>query len=192
MPEDRRALRRRLRAARRAITAGHRAAAAAAVDRALASLGLPRPNTRISAFQPLDGEIDPGAVLRRAKALGCRVYYPVVTSVRGRRMRFVASAGRGGEAISPRWLDLVLVPLVGFDARGHRLGMGAGFYDRHFAFLRHRRAWRRPLLVGVAFEVQKVARLAEAGHDVQLWGVVTERGVYGAATTRLRADGGSR
>ena len=180
MAEDRHALRRRLRAARRAVPAAERPAAAAELDRGLARLGLPRPGTRISAFHPFDGEIDPGVVLRRAQAIGCRVYFPVVTSLRGRRMRFVASPDRGNlDWINPRWLDLVLVPLVGFDTRGHRLGMGAGLYDRHFAFLRQRRAWRRPLLVGVAFDAQKVGRLAEAAHDVQLDGVVTERGVYG-------------
>jgi 5-formyltetrahydrofolate cyclo-ligase len=112
------------------------------------------------------------------------VYFPVVTSLRARRMRFVAPADGGGGSIAPRWLDLVLVPLVGFDPRGHRLGMGAGLYDRHFAFLRHRRAWQRPLLVGVAFEAQKVARLEESVHDVQLHGVVTERGVYGRIAGR--------
>ena len=95
-------------------------------------------------------------------------------------------AGRRAPGLDhPRWLDLVLVPLVGFDARGHRLGMGAGLYDRHFAFLRQRRAWRRPLLIGLAFEAQKVVRLAEEAHDVQLDGVVTERGVYGRAVARL-------
>jgi len=186
MPDERPALRRRLRAARRAVPAAARPAAAAAIDRALARLGLPRPGTRISAFHPFDGEIDPKVVLRRAVALGCRIYYPVVTSLRARRMRFVAAGDGGGrDTISPRWLDLVLVPLVGFDARGHRLGMGAGLYDRHFAFLRQRRAWRRPLLVGVAFEVQRMQLLAEADHDVQLWGVVTERGIYGRAASQL-------
>jgi 5-formyltetrahydrofolate cyclo-ligase len=180
MADDRPALRRRLRAARRAVPESERTAAAAAIDRALARLGLPRPGSRISAFHPFDGEIDPAIVLRRAVRLGCRVYFPVVTSLRSRRMRFVASAeDPDREWIDPRWLDLVLVPLVGFDPRGHRLGMGAGLYDRHFAFLRHRRAWRRPRLVGIAFEAQKVARLAEAPHDVLLDGIVTERGVYG-------------
>ena len=180
MADDRPALRRRLRAARRAVPASERPTAAAAIDHALARLGLPRPGTRISAVHPFDGEIDPAMVLRRAARLGCRVYFPVVTSLRNRRMRFVARAeDPGRERIDPRWLDLVLVPLVGFDPRGHRLGMGAGLYDRHFEFLRHRRAWRRPRLVGLAFEAQKVARLAEAAHDVLLDGVVTERGVYG-------------
>jgi 5-formyltetrahydrofolate cyclo-ligase len=74
MPDERPALRRRLRAARRAVPAAARPAAAAAIDRALARLGLPRPGTRISAFHPFDGEIDPKVVLRRAVALGCRVY----------------------------------------------------------------------------------------------------------------------
>lgn len=189
MADERPALRRRLRAARRAVPAAARPTAAAAIDRALARLGLPRPGSRVSAFHPFDGEIDPRVVLRRAEALGCRVYYPVVTNLRSRRMRFVASGDDAGrDTISPRWLDLVLVPLVGFDARGHRLGMGAGLYDRHFAFLRQRRAWRRPLLVGVAFDVQRVERLAEADHDVQLWGVVTERGVYGRAASQLPAE----
>ena len=64
--------------------------------------------------------------------------------------------------------------------------MGAGFYDRHFSFLRQRRAWRRPLLLGVAFDVQRLPRIAVAGHDVPLWGVVTERGVYGRAAERLQ------
>lgn len=100
-------------------------------------------------------------------------------------MRFVApKSAAGGDTINPRWLDLVLVPLVGFDSRGQRLGMGAGFYDRHFAFLRHRMTWRRPLLVGLAFDVQRVDRLAEAAHDVPLWGVVTERGIYGKAAAQ--------
>ena len=99
-------------------------------------------------------------------------------------MRFVAPGDAGERPIDARWLDLVLMPLVGFDARGNRLGMGAGFYDRQFAFLRHRRAWRRPLLLGVAFEAQRIARLAEAPHDVPLWGVVTERAVYGRAAGR--------
>lgn len=183
--DEKRGLRRRLRTARRSPGAGERAAAAAAIDRALARLGLPRPGTRIAAYRPFDGEIDPSAILRRARALGCTIHVPVITSLRSRRMRFMPLAA-GGEpagsgAVAARWLDLVLVPLVGFDAPGNRLGMGAAFYDRHFAFLRHRRVWRRPLLLGLAFDLQRVDRLPVQAHDVPLWGVVTERGVYGRA-----------
>ncbi len=194
MADDRPALRRRLRAARRAVPQSARGPAAAAIDRALARLGLPRPGTRISAFHPFDGEIDPSVAVGRARGLGCRVYYPVITSLRARRMRFVALGEDGTrDAVDARWLDLVLVPLVGFDAGGNRLGMGAGFYDRKFAFLRHRRAWPRPLLLGVAFEAQRVEKLDAAAHDVPLWGVVTERGIHGRALGRLRGNtGGNR
>lgn len=186
---DRRAARQRLRAARRAVPAAERKPAAKALDAHLADLGLPRPHSRVAAFHPFDGEIDPGIVLERAIALGCTIYYPVITNLRARRMRFVTGEPKNAvHSVSPRWLDLVLVPLVGFDARGHRLGMGGGFYDRHFAFLRHRRFWRRPLLVGIAFEVQRVDRLAEATHDVPLWGVVTERGIYGHAVARAHGS----
>ncbi len=187
---DRPALRRRLRAARRAVDAAERPGAAAAIDAALKSLGLPRPHTRISTYRPMDGEIDPAIVLRRAGALGCEIHYPVITSLRGRRMRFATDGGGTDGAMpvirSGHWLDLVLVPLVGFDAHGNRLGMGGGFYDRHFAFLRNRRAWRRPLLIGLAFEVQRVPRLLEAAHDIPLWGIVTERGIYGRAAAFIK------
>jgi 5-formyltetrahydrofolate cyclo-ligase len=191
MADDRAALRRRLRAARRAVPAEERPRAAAAIDRALARLGLPRPGTRVSAFEPYDGEIDPSLVMRRARSLGCRIYLPRITHMRRRLLCFVPESRRdAAAALNPRWLDLVLVPLVGFDERGYRLGVGGGFYDRHFAFLRHRRAWLRPLLLGVAFEVQRMERFAEAAHDVPLWGVVTERGIYGHAAALLA--GGSR
>jgi 5-formyltetrahydrofolate cyclo-ligase len=191
MPDnDQTALRRRLRAARRAVGAADRVAAAIAVDAALARLGLPRPRSRIAAFQAMDGEIDPSVIIRRALALGCEVRLPVITSLRGRRMRFAphpaATVYARPDGDKGRWLDLVLVPLVGFDDEGNRLGMGAGFYDRHFAFLRHRSAWHRPLLLGLGFELQRVPHLPPKPRDVPLWGVVTERGVHGRAAALMR------
>jgi 5-formyltetrahydrofolate cyclo-ligase len=187
--EFRPTLRARLRAARRAVGAADRLEAAAAIDRALHQLGLPRPHTRIAAYQAMDGEIDPTLVLHRALELGCELHFPVITSMRSPRMHFAPLTDAGepaaaGKACGARWLDLVLMPLVGFDHDGNRLGMGAGFYDRQFAFLRHRRAWRRPLLLGLAFEVQRLERLPPMPHDVPLWGVVTERTVYGQAAAQ--------
>jgi 5-formyltetrahydrofolate cyclo-ligase len=193
MAEDRRELRRGLRAARRAVPDAERPGAAAAIDRAIARLGLPKPGMRIAAFEPYDGEIDPSIVLARARAIGCRVYFPEITHMRRRRLRFVPEAQRGPHAaLNPRWLDLVLVPVVGFDARGYRLGVGGGFYDRHFEFLRHRRTWDRPLLLGVAFDLQRLDRFAEEAHDVPLWGIVTEKGLYGRAAESSGAGGNPR
>ena len=71
-------------------------------------------------------------------------------------------------------LDLVLVPLVAFDRRGTRLGMGAGYYDRFFGSIARA---LRPRIVGVAHEVQRsAADLPAAAWDVPLDGVLTERG----------------
>lgn len=64
------------------------------------------------------------------------------------------------QMINPLALDLVMVPLVAFGQQGHRVGMGGGYYDRTFSFLRYRQHWRRPLLLGTAYEFQCIpARL---------------------------------
>jgi 5-formyltetrahydrofolate cyclo-ligase len=90
--------------------------------------------------------------------------------------RFGIPEPSGGAPIDARSLDLVLTPLVGFDRVGARLGMGKGFYDRTFGFLRLRRSWQKPKLIGVGFAFQEVPILAAAPWDVALWGVVTDAG----------------
>jgi 5-formyltetrahydrofolate cyclo-ligase len=71
----------------------------------------------------------------------------------------------------------VFMPLVGFDAAGNRIGMGKGFYDRCFAHRIRLRRWRRPLLVGIAYEVQRVSSLQGERHDVPVDVIVTESAV---------------
>ncbi|MGD8594123.1 MAG: 5-formyltetrahydrofolate cyclo-ligase, partial [Gammaproteobacteria bacterium] len=74
-----------------------------------------------------------------------------------------------------RRLNLVLTPLVAFDARGNRLGMGGGYYDRTFAYLRHQHRWRRPRLAGIAYDFQQVDRLERSSWDVPLSTIATPR-----------------
>ncbi len=78
--------------------------------------------------------------------------------------------------IGPRFLGVVFMPLLGFDRQGNRLGMGGGFYDRALAFKHHAQA-TRPLLIGVAFDCQRVEALAVNAWDVAMDAVVTESGV---------------
>jgi 5-formyltetrahydrofolate cyclo-ligase len=74
-------------------------------------------------------------------------------------------------------MQLMLVPLVAFDDRGARLGMGGGFYDRVFAWRRWRTTWTGPRLVGIAHSSQRVGRIAAQPHDVCLDAVITEQGL---------------
>ena len=69
-----------------------------------------------------------------------------------------------------------MLPLVGFDANGHRLGMGGGWYDRSLAF-RHADA-APPWLVGAAFETQRLDAIAAEAWDVRLDAVCTEAATY--------------
>ena len=87
-------------------------------------------------------------------------------------------ARAGIKLVSARVLDLILTPLVAFDDQGHRLGMGSGFYDRTLSFLRHRRVWRKPRLLGVAHELQHLSALQAAPWDVPLDGVATDESLY--------------
>ena len=72
----------------------------------------------------------------------------------------------------------MLLPLVGFDDRGGRLGMGGGFYDRSLAYLRMRKNRHMPTLLGLAHECQRVDELAMASWDVPLRATVTDRAWY--------------
>lgn len=73
-------------------------------------------------------------------------------------------------------IDLILVPLVAYDARGNRLGMGAGFYDRALNFKQIVRV-TKPLIIGLAYSLQQVEQIPIETWDVGLDGVVTENGV---------------
>lgn len=196
--EDRTGLRRRLRGLRQELPPDQRIAAAHAVASRLADLLVLRPGRRVAVYLPIHGELDTAPVIDLARSLGCEIFVPVITSFEQRRMRFAAlppglDAPRnrwgirephGGHRIHGARLDLALVPCVAFDDFGQRLGLGAGFYDRHFAYLNWRVSWRRPRLLGLAFECQRVARLAPQPWDVVLGGIVTESGVYGRAAPR--------
>ena len=86
--------------------------------------------------------------------------------------------------LAAQHLDIVITPLLGFDAACHRMGMGGGYYDRTFAFLRARRFTNRPLLIGLAHEVQRVEHIEPNTWDVNLDAVVTEQHIYVAPTRR--------
>lgn len=190
---DVRAERDRLRAARRALDAAARARAEADICATLERLGLFRRGAHVALYLPMPGEVDIRPCLELARRRGTRAYVPRIASRRKRHMLFAPWTADGirrtnafgivepGSAAGARAvvaLDAVVVPLVGFDRRGNRLGMGAGYYDR--ALRRRRdttRHWRRPRLVGVAFACQELPAIPVSSWDVPLDLVVTEHGV---------------
>ncbi len=80
--------------------------------------------------------------------------------------------------VAAEQLELVLTPLVAFDHSLNRIGMGAGYYDRCFSFLRHRKNRIRPRLIGLAYDFQRVATIETREWDVSLCGVATESTFY--------------
>ena len=79
------------------------------------------------------------------------------------------------DLIAPADVDIVLLPLLGFDRQGHRIGYGGGYYDASFAFLRDRHEPGRPLLVGVGYAAQQLDAIASEAWDVHLDYVATEK-----------------
>ena len=193
-PLSRPQLRRMLRNARRALTPSEQRQAAQGLYRQLAQHPLFRRAKHISLYLPTDGEIDPRLLLRAAQRRGKATYLPVLSA--WPRTKMVFQRVRPGDKLLPNrfrileprvnaqrqrqvWaLDLVLLPLVGFDDAGGRLGMGGGFYDRSLAYLARRQSWRKPTLLGLAHECQKVESLAQASWDVPLQGTVSDKQWY--------------
>jgi 5-formyltetrahydrofolate cyclo-ligase len=185
-PIDRQALRRRIRRERRAVRGEHRSAAERAISRRIQTLGVYHQARSVAVYLAFDGEPSMQRVVDAALRHGKQVYAPVLLRSGMRFARFGArpSLGRNffgidepapDSLLDARFLDLVLTPLVAFDRQGVRLGMGRGYYDRAFHFLRHRNHWSRPKLVGVGFSVQCVDQLERQAWDIPLWGAVTER-----------------
>ena len=146
----------------------------------------------VAAYLPSGNEIDLRSLILRLDAMGLRTVLPRIHRSLPGRMRFlhwrpgdrlvrnrygidepVASAG----AVWRREIDVVLLPLLAFDAQCNRLGMGAGYYDRYFAACRNRVRGLAPLLIGVAHSIQELPQLQRNPWDVALDAVITENGI---------------
>lgn len=183
-------LRRRGREARRALSPAERATAARQVaDRVAALVAAIAPGTAGS-YLPTDGELDPAFVVDLLRDAGWAMHLPVIGPQRTmqfaewhedtplRENRYgIEEPAEVGELVPVRSLDLVLVPCVAVDPMGHRLGFGAGYYDRALSDAEDptmTSSRPRPLLVGVVFDVQVVPRVEPQPWDVALDAVVCE------------------
>ena len=172
-------------AARDALSGEHRAAAA----QAIAGRGLPfeiTPGAVVAGYSPIRSEVDPAPLMRKLAAQGAQLALPVITA-RGQSLRFrvwsaddrllqgplgILEPSPAAAEITP---DIVLVPLAAFDRAGHRIGYGAGHYDRTLAQLRKSKGFTA---IGLAFAAQQVKTVPALQHDVALDYVLTETKVF--------------
>jgi len=131
-------------------------------------------------------EVDTRAIIARAWRANKRVFVPVTlrsgemffreirTDTTLQKNQLSIWEPDAGKIVRPHILQLVITPTVAFDRNCNRIGMGGGYYDRCFAFLRHRKHWLRPKLMGVAFKCQEVEKISPNAWDIRLYRIVTE------------------
>ena len=189
LPDDPKALRRRLRRERAALSDAQLARHSEAISRHLLKWFERWQPYCVGAYRGLRGEVDLTPLTLALARRGTRIALPVMDAKRPGRMHFhawhpedrlclngfgIAEPCPDAPRIWRREMQAVLMPLVAFDSEGNRMGMGAGYYDRYFA--RRRFGIRRPRLIGIAHSLQHVAALPVQPWDVPLDAVVTERG----------------
>jgi 5-formyltetrahydrofolate cyclo-ligase len=144
----------------------------------------------VAGYHPVRDEADPRGLLAVLAAQGHPLALPVIASTRA---ALIFRRWKTGDALAPNAYgiaeplaaaeeivpDAVLVPLLAFDADGHRLGYGGGYYDRTLDAIRK----ARPVLaLGIAYAGQEVARLPRETHDHALDMILTENGVRSFTT----------
>lgn len=192
-------LRRELRRRRRDLSQQQQQAASQALVARLRRLPELLTARHVALYLPNDGEIDPRPLIRWLHRRRAQAYLPVLRPLAANCLWFVRYDARTPMVTNrfgisepdsrfgahpshrmPAWaLDAILLPLVGFDSAGQRMGMGGGFYDRTLAFA-HPAQYNggpRPRLIGLAHDVQRVDHLPIASWDVPLDAIVSDAGV---------------
>jgi 5-formyltetrahydrofolate cyclo-ligase len=145
--------------------------------------------THIAFYSPVQGEVNPLPVTQlNSKIIANKYFYLPILQGNEAPLLFAPFSNQSewlnnrfeipepvykkSELITADALDLVLMPLLGFDKQGNRLGMGGGFYDRTFAFKKQKNS--KPTLMGIAYDFQEVESLKAEDWDIPLDYMVTE------------------
>ncbi|WP_460231016.1 5-formyltetrahydrofolate cyclo-ligase [Aurantivibrio plasticivorans] len=184
---QRKNLRQKLRMQRRTLTTHQQLQAAIELDRLVSRQPVFLHARRIALYLANDGEIDPSLLWKRALGMDKQCFLPVLDPHHAGTLKFAPYDAESSldnnrfgipepttEPIATETLDIVFMPLVGFDHWGQRLGMGGGFYDRTFAFKADQAEGEKPLLIGLAHQCQEVDRLPVESWDIPLDGIISD------------------
>jgi 5-formyltetrahydrofolate cyclo-ligase len=188
---DKRSLRKQARSARAALSPEYRRHAVRQALRKALRAGLFLKGKRWGFYLPVEAEFDVLPLLNQALHMGKDCFLPITAQRIAQPLRFARLDGRhelthnrygiiephSRSLMNARWIDVMLMPLVGFDSKGRRLGMGGGYYDATLAYLRSRKRWRKPLLVGVAYACQELKEVPTEPWDIRLDMMLTENGL---------------
>lgn len=183
-------IRQRIRNKRQRLTTIEQQYCATIISRRLARLPEFQQAQHIALYMSFNNEVSTDLILNHALALHKTCYLPIIT--RTHRLQFVKvdkdsalkkncfgifEPAFANTLLTAGQLDLVVMPLVAFDAERHRLGMGGGYYDRTFGVSG---PLNRPCLVGLGYDFQRVNQLPFSNLDVSLDMIVTEKRLYGS------------
>ncbi|MDH3978796.1 MAG: 5-formyltetrahydrofolate cyclo-ligase [Gammaproteobacteria bacterium] len=142
---------------------------------------------RIGCYFAVGGEVDCELIIAEAWMRSKKTFLPILNSGELKFSPYRANTeflrniygipepcSKNRELKQARELDVILMPLVSFDDNGNRLGMGGGYYDRTLRFMRNRRSWYHPKLIGLAYDFQKSPQIKAFSWDIALHHVITE------------------
>ena len=203
--DEKQLLRKKLRIARSSASAELSDQAQTSLTHKISQLRAYKKANSVAVYLPFKSEFPTQAIIKSNLRMGKQTYVPKITSTRTNKMQFIELSNKvakrfvsygnnsqflkkntlgieepeqSNKHINPNSLDIIFMPLLGFDQNGTRLGMGGGYYDRALSFKHSFQRMRKPYLIGLAYEAQQVKKLHAESWDVLLDGVITEENFY--------------
>ena len=142
---------------------------------------------KIALYLTNDGEINPNYIQNFLKNKGINIYLPILDNKclkfaklgsKFEKNKFGIDEPIATEVLNAEQLDIIFMPLVGFDKNKNRIGMGGGFYDRSLAFKNNQEYNTSPKLYGLAFDCQQVDKIDKQPWDITLNAVITPTMIY--------------
>lgn len=181
---DKWALRQSMRQIRKSLSLADQEQASKKVTHSILNLKPYQQAQRLAFYRAFEGEIQLDAVWFEAEKNGKDCYFPVLTqkdelAFLKANQKTIFTPNRYGileplveeDSVFTKKLDIIFIPLVAFDDRCTRLGMGKGYYDKTLAD-------SEALLMGVAYEFQRQHHIEASSWDVPLHGVITQKTIY--------------